>query len=290
MNRANTLQFLAPFPITNFMDRGVHLLSLAFFLVIIFSCTDKTNQNVEEKGKIKFHFDHTINHSPIVFDTIMYTNSAGNPYLINEIQYFISDVRLYSNNGNEKIIDDWKDIHYIDTDINSTLSWEVYDAIEPGQYDSISFTFGISAEKNMSFMFVNAPEKDMFWPEFLGGGYHYMKLNGKWLPENASFQTIPFDFHLGIGQVYYNYPDSITGYVHNNFDVSLPASNFSVEKGATREIKITMDVANWFAEPHVYDHDVYGGYIMQNQDAMLMVKENGFNVFSFEEIPLNNND
>lgn len=134
-------------------------------------------------------------------------------------------------------------------------------------------------------MYVNAPEKDMFWPEFLGGGYHYMKLNGKWLPEGQTSQTIPFDFHLGIGQIYHAYPDSITGYVHNYFDVSLPGSEFSIDAGETWELKITMHVENWFNDPHIYDHDVFGGYIMQNQEAMQLVKENGFNVFTLEANP-----
>ena len=34
-------------------------------------------------------------------------------------------------------------------------------------------------------MFVNPPEVNMMWPDVLGGGYHYLMLNGKWkTPEN----------------------------------------------------------------------------------------------------------
>ncbi|MEZ5147907.1 MAG: hypothetical protein R2759_12810 [Bacteroidales bacterium] len=130
-------------------------------------------------------------------------------------------------------------------------------------------------------MYVNPPEKDMFWPEFLGGGYHYMKLNGKWLPAGQTSPNYSIRL-LGRGQVYYSYPDSITGTSDNQFNVSLPASGFTILADETVEIQITMNVENWFNDPHIYDHDIYGGYIMQNQEAMEMVKQNGHNVFTIQ--------
>jgi hypothetical protein len=253
--------------------------------MIAISCKDEEPEPPAEKtGKIIFHFKHYLNNFPVQFDTLMYVNAAGNPYLVNEIQYFISDVKLYNNNDSALLIDDWKDIHYVDTDIPTTHSWEVFDKIPEGFYDSISFTFGIPEEKNHSFMYVNPPESFMFWPEYLGGGYHYLKLNGKWLEEGQQTQTTPFDFHLGRGQVYYSYPDSITGFIPNEFSVSLPNSGFQINTGQTVDINIFMNIENWFQEPNIYDHDIWGGYIMQNQNAMQMVKENGWNVFSIEII------
>ena len=266
------------------MNRRIGFIFIASLSLFI-SCKDpKVIPEENKPGKIVFYFNEVIDDEPISYDTLIYENAAGNPYLVNEIQYFISDVTLYKNDGSEKVIDDWKDIHYVDTDIPETKSWQVYDDINTGTYDSIAFTFGISPEKNQSFMFVNPPEKDMFWPEYLGGGYHYMKLNGKWLPAGQATETLPFDFHLGIGQIYYSYPDSIIGFIPNMFRVSLPGSSFSIENGQVQSFEITMHVENWFKDPHIYDHDVFGGYIMQNQEAMQMVKENGQNVFTFENL------
>jgi hypothetical protein len=268
------------------IERRTGVLPIFGLILIVFlaaACSEENGQEDPSSGKLLLRFEHLIDGEPAVFDTLMYENTAGNPFLVNEIQYFISDVILYKDDGSIKLIDDWKAIHYVDTDIESTHTWEVYDPIDPGVYDSLAFTFGISPERNMSYMFVNPPEKDMFWPEYLGGGYHYLKLNGKWLPEGQSFQTAPFDFHLGIGQIYYSYPDSITGFVHNNFNVSLPGSGFQVDAGVTTELVISMRIDQWFEDPNVYDHDVFGGYIMQNQEAMQKVKENGHNVFMLRE-------
>jgi len=262
---------------------------LVFTLFILISSCDKSDPPSEtEPGKIIFHFTHFNDGENLEYDTMKYTNAAGNNYLVNEIQYFISDVKLHNSDGGVKLIDEWNDIYYVDTDIESTQSWQVYDPIEPGNYEKISFTFGISEEKNQSLMFLNPPERDMFWPEFLGGGYHYMKLNGKWFAEDEVVK--PFNFHLGIGQVYSGgviEPDSITGFIQNYFEVELPASSFSISEGEIINFEIRMNVKNWFNNPHVYDHDEWGGDIMQKQDAMKLGCDNGQEeVFSIHELLL----
>jgi hypothetical protein len=168
----------------------------------------------------------------------------------------------------------------VDSDIPSTRTWEVYDNIPPGDYKSSSFTFGITSEKNHSYMFSDPPERDMFWPDYLGGGYHYMKLNGKWL--NPQGQLSPFDFHLGIGQVYASYPDSITAFIDNSFEVELPGSNFQVNENTKKEFYLLMNIDEWFTDPLNFDFNYYGGSIMQNQEAMHAGCQNGWNVFSLE--------
>ncbi|MFP4471960.1 MAG: MbnP family protein [Bacteroidales bacterium] len=217
------------------------------------------------------------------YDTMMYVNAAGNPYLVNEIQYFVSDVNLHYTDDTRQLLDTWKDIHYVDTDLPETQIWQVYDDIKPGEIEKVSFTFGISEQKNQSLKFLNPPERDMFWPEYLGGGYHYMKLNGKWLADDGMVK--PFDFHLGIGQIYAGgvvNVDSITGFVQNYFEVELPGSAFTAKGNETSEIEIRMHVENWFRNPNTYNHNDWGGDIMQKQDAMHLGCENGKeDVFSF---------
>jgi hypothetical protein len=256
---------------------GLSWLRFLFFILIVFisSCLDKN-----ETGKIVINLNHKVNGYPLEVDTLKYINAAGNPYLISEIQYFISDVVLYKVGGYIIKIGDGDNIHYVDSDLPETWKWEVYDHIPAGHYDSISFVFGIPDEKNISFMYVNPPESYMFWPEYLGGGYHYMKLNGKWLEEGQTVQTTPFNCHLGRGQIYFSYPDSITGFIPNEFRVSLPGSSFVMADGGTNQINLTMNIENWFKEPHTYDFDEWGSYTMQNQEAMQTLKENGYNVFS----------
>ena len=181
------------------------LFSFILFLPTIFfySCdnnSDPTPGEESKSGHIIFNFNHYVDGKPLEKDKMLYVNAAGNPYEIDELMYFISDVKLHKSDGSTVLIDDWKDIDYVDIDIPSTLTWDVFDSIPVGEYDSISFTFGISEEKNKSFMYVNPPEDKMMWPDILGGGYHYMMINGKWLDENDQLRF--FNFHMGIGQLY----------------------------------------------------------------------------------------
>ncbi len=254
---------------------------LGAFLSSIISCKDDNPVAEETAGHISFSFTHLVDGLPLQKDTMKYVNTAGNPYEINQVMYFISDVTLHKSAGTKKLISDWTDIHYVDIDIPETLKWEVFDDIPAGAYDSVSFIFGITKEKNLSFRFVNPPEVNMMWPEVLGGGYHYMMINGSW-KDNANVVK-SFAFHLGIGQLYKSnviVVDSIFAFVQNYFTVKLPNSSFTVEVNKTRNIEIIMNIDSWFKTPHVYDHNNWGGAVMQKQPAMQLVKENGFDVFT----------
>ena len=230
-----------------------------------------------------FTFNHLVNGEPLQENELIYTNAAGNPYLITEVKYFISGITFYKSDGTHTLVDDWKDIFYIDEDIPATKTIPIFDPIPAGDYDSINFVFGITKEKNKSFMFVNPPEVNMFWPEVLGGGYHYMMINGKW--EDTTGYVQPFNFHLGIGQLYHGggYDvDSIYAFIQNYFIVRLPGSAFTIRDQETLVIPVVMNIENWFNGTHIYDFNYWGGAIMQNQEAMQVVKENGQDVFSIK--------
>jgi hypothetical protein len=253
---------------------------------MVLSCKKDQQEEipVEGTGKLILNFYHCYDTLPLQFDTLMYANAAGNPYMVNEVRYFISRLTLHKSGGQEVTVDDWKVIHYVDTDIPSTWTWEIYDKLPAGAYDSLSFIFGLPEDLNQSFMYVNPPESNMFWPDYLGGGYHYLMFNGKWLEPGQTTVTTPFNMHLGRGQIYYSYPDSIIGFVPNFFRVSLAGSSFTLLEDQTLEVDLEMNVESWLEGPHVFDFNVYGGYIMQNQDAMQLVKENGHDVFSIRVI------
>lgn len=260
----------------------IFVLTLGFFLA---GCRKNDTPPDEAKhGRVFFEFLHHEGGAPVLFDTLIYENEAGNKYLVNEIQYFISDVTLHYQDGSSYLIDGWKDIHYVDTDIETTHNWDVFDDIPAGTVNRITFVFGIREEKNQSLMFTDPPESLMFWPEYLGGGYHYLKLNGKW--ETPEGFVYPFDFHLGIGQVYDN-TGNITGFIQNWFTVELKGPvlpSFSVGTDETILIQLIMNIGNWFRGPHTYDHNDWGGDIMQKQEAMILGIENGQDVFTVGEI------
>lgn len=258
----------------------VFLIAAIFFSGIT-SCTEK--KPVENSNKLNIKFKHRVDNNNLVFNQMIYVNAAGNNYEVTEIMYFISDLKLHHSDGRTIQPAQWDDIHYIDTNIPSTFDWLAGEDIPTGLYDSITFIFGLTQSRNQSFMFVNPPEVNMAWPEVLGGGYHYLMLNGWW----KDLQEIrrPFNFHLGIGQIYANnsgqVPD-ITGFIHNNFTVRPLGEKFRIEENKENVIQLIMNVESWFETPLIYDHNIWGGAIMQNQDAMHMAALNGRDAFSIE--------
>jgi hypothetical protein len=225
----------------------------------------------EDKTSIIVGFSHTVGNNAFFKDTLQYVNAAGNKYEINDLQYFISDIILHRSDSESVTITADSGIHYIDIDIPVTLNWAVAQKIPAGDYTSVSFTFGINEAKNKTGLFVNPPERDMFWPEPMGGGYHYMKMNGKWI--DTLNQLTPFNFHIGIGMMDMNF-------VQNYFTVQVPNSGVKLIAGVSHKLIINMDIASWFETPNLWDWDVIGGQIMQKQWAMKMACENGGDAFS----------
>jgi hypothetical protein len=247
---------------------------------ILIGCDSASEQN--GYGSLVLNFKHMVNDTPASYDMMVYENAAGNNYEISEIQWIISDLILIGKDNMEWPVggEDW--IHYIDTDIESTLRWEIAEEFKAGEYSGIKFTFGIKGEKNMPGMFTDPPESNMIWPYHMGcdeGGYHYMKLNGFWMKEGV--ERTPFNFHIGVGQIY-DEENNVSGFVQNWFETTITLPVYKIMDGGVSELGIVMNIENWFIQPHIYDHEVYGGKIMNNQEAMGKISENGHNVFSVE--------
>ncbi|MCK9204571.1 MAG: hypothetical protein M0P58_09100 [Bacteroidales bacterium] len=260
---------------------NISRLFFAVILLLSFVSCRKTETQTVQSGNVAFRINHCVDGLPVRENELIYTNAAGNQYSITGIQYFISDITFYRPDGSSSMIQQPKSIFYINEDIPATRDLVFSDKIPAGAYDSITFIFGIPEAKNKSFMFVNPPEVNMAWPEVLGGGYHYMMMDGKWSDPDGIIQS--FAFHLGIGQLYHgegHNTDSIYAFVQNYFKVSLPGSAFTLHKSDTLIFNLQMNIENWFRDPHIYDHNQWGGMIMQNQDAMQMIKENGWDAFS----------
>ena len=245
--------------------------TLLTLLIMSASCTKPVGY-----GDIEVQVSYTANDRPLLTDSLCYTNEAGNQYLVNEIQWFISKITLVSEQGDEYVLGHREvsslfsipqdKTFYIDTNLPETQTLEIA-PIPCQKYVSIRFTFGLDQEDNRTGSFTDPPESDMFWPDPLGGGYHYMKLNGKYLNENG--QLAPLNIHLGIGQ-----DETHATFFQNYFTVTLPL-NLDLLEMEVNVIRLNMNIDHWFCNPHLYDFQVFGSAIMQNQEAQRLLKENG---------------
>jgi len=248
------------------MKRQLFKLCLALLSSFVLPTSCKKD---EVKYTPEFVFQHTVNGWSLQKGVMNYTNLAGNVYEVDELQYFISEIMLKTASGQLIPITSDSAIHYIDLAIPSTLNWRTADLIPATEYDSITFVFGITEAKNKTGLFVNPPERDMFWPDMMGGGYHYMKMNGKWMAPGDVIKA--FNFHIGIGT------GDMGMFYQNYFTVTLPFKNSP--SASNKFIIVTMNIEKWFESPNLWDWNVIGGQIMQNQSAMKKACENGAHVF-----------
>jgi len=255
----------------------------ALLLLSLFSLGSCQEENHDDNfGYVHFYFQHLVDETPVQFDQMQYVNGSGNVYEITEIQWFISDITLVRDDGTEILPEPDRIAYYVDTNLSYTMKWSVADLIPAGDYKTIRITFGIKGAKNIPYAFPNPPESNMIWPYNLGGdygGYHYMKLNGFWLDTSAA--RTPFNFHIGVGPIY-DETDNAVEFVQNWFETKIPESAFTLLAGETKIIFLEMNVDRWFDNPHQYDHNQFGGKIMKNQNAMRIIRENGFDVFSVQ--------
>ncbi len=235
------------------------MVMLALFLA---ACTDH-----DKHGAITLYVLHEVDGTSLVMDNLNYANEAGNPYLVNEVQWFISNLELENCNGDcIRLMETW----YIDTNIPGSQSIGISD-VPLGSYRTIRFTFGLNDADNQSGVFNNPPESNMFWPDELGGGYHYMKLNGKY--QTSDSLLAPLAIHLGRGQ-----NAELTEFYDNSFVVELPIE-LDVYEGKDYPVGIIMNINKWFRDPYIYDFNTFGSAIMQNQEAQSILKANGNGVF-----------
>ena len=222
----------------------------------------------EGYGNADIHISYVANGKPLLLDSLCCTNEAGNLFKITETQWFISKVTLVGEQGEFEL----GKVFYFDTNLPETQTQSI-PSVPCQKYTAMRFTFGLDKDDNVTGRFPDPPERDMFWPESLGGGYHYMKLNGRYLNDGDSLA--PMNIHLGIGQ-----NADHTEFYDNSFRVELPI-DFTVTDG-NNSLTLVMTIDNWFRNPNTYDIKTFGSAIMQNQEAQQLLKENGADVFSIK--------
>jgi methanobactin biosynthesis MbnP-like protein len=239
--------------------------SLFFFLA---SCSN--NSVSPNKATVTIGFNHINNVEPLELDIIKYTNAVGQNYSIKTVKYFVSRITFHSSNGADYTS---SVVHYIDIRTPKTLELTIDKVIPYGTYSGVSFVYGLVPDENQTGNLGIELDRLMEWPPNMGGGYHYMKLEGEYIHNG---ETNFFNFHAGglDGEAY-------------EIHVDLPDSGFEINSDRL-EIGINMEISNWFQNPIAWDFAYWGAGIMGNADAQATVQKNGEDVFTIT-LPTPNN-
>lgn len=229
---------------------------------ILASCTHRTdNYNPEalSHGGISIIIHHGVDNQPLVWDSIMYRNEAGNVYSISKLHYYISNIRLYKDNI---IVQQSDSVYYIDAkhQYSSIIS---IPALLKGVYDSVALTIGLLPFRNISYSLPATIENtNMGWPDAMGGGYHFLKLEGHW---KDAAEVNGFALHVGKSGFHCE-----AGFV----------CGLDVRPNQMTKLNIMMNINEWFRKPAIYDLSSDGVYSMGNEALMRKIIVNGQDVFT----------
>ena len=207
------------------------------------------------------------------FSKIIFTNANGEKQSIERLRYLISRVTLTSNSGVSTIMDGYQ---LIDVSVDSTANFKPTIKVPLGAY-KLSLTFGFNQEDN-----TDGAYKDLntaLWnvPSALGGGYHYMQLDGKYL--DVMNMEANYNFH------------AIRAVDKTGAQVAFGKTHFIVDLGEVKidgatNIEIKMNIAEWFKNPHTWDLNKLNTMLMPNYDAQKMISDNGKDAFTLGEVKL----
>ena len=172
------------------MKRFYTLLALSF--AIFFGCNSDSD-DVVAPVNITMAFSHYWGETSISnsdFNTLNYTNTHGEVLSIERLRYLISDITFTKTDGQTILLEGY---NLIDVTNQTNLSFTPNQKIETGTYSNVSFVFGLINEKNTDGTYNDLNAASWNVPAMLGGGYHYMQLDGKFINSNNEAQG--YNYH-----------------------------------------------------------------------------------------------
>lgn len=200
-----------------------------------------------------------------------YTNALGQSYKVSRLRYLISEVTLHQTNGEEIELDEY---FFVDFSKPETFNINTSKKIPQGEYSGISYTFGFDEDDNIDGIYPELNSANWNWPGALGGGYHFLQLDGEYMDTNSVSK--PFATHMGTAR---KIDSSGTSFVANHFEVMIPNSSFTVGNTDVT-LEFTIDINEWYTNPVNWDFNIYGPGVMPIYDAQRLLNTNGKDVFT----------
>jgi hypothetical protein len=249
------------------------ILAVSLFII---SCEKDNDDNISAVTSVNFKFTHKWGEMEVSnenFNTLEFTNAFGNELSIERLRYLISKIKLTKNTGEVITMDEYA---LVDLENENSLRFSTNQSTNMGTYSDISFVFGFTNEDNTDGTYTDLNSATWNVPAMLGGGYHYMQLDGKY--RNSSNIESGYNYHT-IRAV--DNPGTNPTFPQNTFfEVHLG----EITLNETTEINVAMDISQWFKDPNLWDLNEYDQMLMPNSTAQILMFQNGQNVFNLESI------
>ncbi len=244
-----------------FQSIYIHNMKWKVIVTVLAVITGATGckKNNTDSADLQLKLTYRIDNKQLEFDTMQYVCDAGYDYEVTRLNYYLSGFVFNMQDGSNYSSNE---VFYIDARQASmnNLSFEKFPS---GTCTQISFYVGLDSVKNqtdslpMTFDNIN-----MGWPDMMGGGYHFMKLEGHYRDTSTNYG---FAMHLG----------------KNKNLVPITVSNpVIVRNGNDAEATLSMNINEWLRNPLIYDFKADGSYSMNNDTAMHKLCTNGTDIFN----------
>jgi hypothetical protein len=237
--------------------------------LFLLSCGEDEESKLDN-AQISFQFKHFYKTQELEIradNNLIYTNSANNPWNVKVLKYYISKLSLVNQDGTVYDVNMYKYIN--PAELEASYTQYLLKDIPNGRYTKLSFIFGIDSARNKPFVLENTSENNsMEWPSQIGGGYHFMMMDGVF--RNSNNQLSGYGIHLGKpgNQIKYEFP-----------------IDFTAVEGKKSSINIKMSIDQWFDGLNKIDLNDGYGYIMEDDAKQLLFKQNGeSSVFDIEQL------
>jgi hypothetical protein len=241
--------------------RKILILTLLIGLMAC-SSDDKPNSDLNLSFEIKW--DNASVTSANLNSTV-YTTAIGQDIRIERLRFLISRLTLKNESGVSFPIGEY---FLVDLSNPNSMNFSDIASIVPGNY-TLSFIYGFNEADNVSGAYASLNATSWNWPDMLGGGYHFLQMDGVYHALLA--QPLPFNFHHGTARVSTNQFEQ--NFVSFDFPETLTIQNNST-------LHIRMNVAEWFKNPNLWDLEIYNTNLMMNYQAQIMMNQNAQSVFS----------
>ena len=210
---------------------------LILILILVTRCSEEKECCVQPQFTITLNFTHHWNGlkiTPQDFNELKFTNENGERLSIERLRYLVSNISLI--NG--------KNYHLIDVGENSGTSITIPELTDESY--ALSFRFGFSDEDNTDGTYQDLNSVSFSVPGMLGGGYHFMQFDGKYIDNNN--EASGFNYHT-IKAVDRTDPNNLK-FEDTSFEVNLGTI---VGCKYITEIEIKMNLAEWFKNPNTWN-------------------------------------
>lgn len=238
--------------------------SLSVLFLTISSCKktkdEPTPEPVPVQPNLELKITFNIDGQSLMYDTILYQNLAGNNYSVSTLLFYLSRISFVKSDSSMVAV---KDYIYVDASDPVTTSVRI-SGVPEGCYTGLKFNLGLDSIQNVTGGLPNTVENlSMEWPVPMGGGYHFMKMEGYFMDTTA---TPGYAMHMG----------------RNNSKIAYQFSKSFCITSSMQTLTLKMNINEWYRVPYTYDFITSGNATMYNDSLMALIVQNGADVFSIE--------